>query len=288
MAGTIDTWPGVSKPIVAILVGQPKGAGIPGAGAASSGNAQSGEERRKHPQGTSLDQRNPRGVSRSQTRRSQRVLAKAAHGNHPGRGPVHPPRNALRFHCPRDCGYRLGTVETRPTAGDPLRLVRRKPRGREFEFLVVRRRQRPVDGALVDREGTARRRKTATDYYWISWQSALMWMLISWAIHRCPRNERQSLVESALQSQSDLGIQEEVQIMSSDLGQTLEEWAEEKGIEKGSLNTCRELLCDQLEEHLGSVPDDVRQRIEEATDLAKLRAAVRQAHSLKTFEGLDI
>ena len=45
----------------------------------------------------------------------------------------------------------------------------------------------------------------------------LMWMLISWAIRRRPRDERPALVAAALEHQPDPNSQEEVQIMSTTL-----------------------------------------------------------------------
>ena len=60
---------------------------------------------------------------------------------------VHHSDQALRID--RACRGRggVGTVGGRQAAGDSLRLVRRKPAGRELQLPAVRRRQRPVDGA---------------------------------------------------------------------------------------------------------------------------------------------
>lgn len=49
----------------------------------------------------------------------------------------------------------------------------------------------------------------------------LVWMLISWALRRRPRQEREDLVEVALDNQPDPNSQKEVQTMSTTLGQTL-------------------------------------------------------------------
>jgi hypothetical protein len=122
----------------------------------------------------------------------------------------------------------------------------------------------------------------------------LMWMLISWALRRRPREERSSLVEVALESQRDPGSQEEVQIMSTTLGQTLEEWAEErgikkgieKGIERGELAASRRLLCRLLEDRFGPLPDDCRQRINETTDLTRLEQLIVQCTSLRSLDEL--
>ena len=142
-----------------------------------------------------------------------------------------------------------------------------------------------VFGEAIDRVGSISESER------MRW-SELMWMLISWTIRRRPHDERRNLVELALKHQKDPKLEEEAQIMSSVLGQTLEEWAEERGmkrgIEKGSIATCQELLRDLLEERFGSLPDEVRQRIEQTADLDRLRAAHRRALSLDSLDQLEI
>jgi hypothetical protein len=116
----------------------------------------------------------------------------------------------------------------------------------------------------------------------------LMWMLISWSLRRRPRDERPGLVEAALAHQPDPISQEEVQLMSTTLGQTLEEWAEQRGIERGQLATSRRLLCRMAEDRFGFLPEALRRRIDETTDLGRLEDAVVQCPSLRSLEELDL
>jgi hypothetical protein len=120
----------------------------------------------------------------------------------------------------------------------------------------------------------------------------LMWMLISWALRRRPRQERTGLVEVALEYQPDPNSQQEVQTMSTTLGQTLEEWAEqrglERGLERGELAASRRLLCRLLEKQFGSLADDLRQQINQTQDLARLEQAIVQCPSLHSLEELEL
>jgi hypothetical protein len=115
-----------------------------------------------------------------------------------------------------------------------------------------------------------------------------MWMLISWALRRRPRDERPGLVEAALAYQPDHISREVLQTMSVTLGQTLEEWAEQRGIERGQTVGFRRLLCRALENRFGSVPDDLRQRIEETTDTGVLEQSILQCPNLHSLEELEI
>jgi hypothetical protein len=116
----------------------------------------------------------------------------------------------------------------------------------------------------------------------------LMWMLISWAIRRRPRQERDDLVEIALEYQPDPYSQTEVQTMSTTLGQTLEEWAEQRGIERGRLETARQMLCWLLEDRFGPLPDDLRLQIDEINDLARLERSIRRCPNLSSLEELQL
>jgi hypothetical protein len=116
----------------------------------------------------------------------------------------------------------------------------------------------------------------------------LMWMLVSWALRRRPRRERAGLVEVALEFQPDSNSQEEVQTMSIALGQTLEEWAEQRGIQRGELAATRRLLCKWLEDRFGPVPDDLRRQIDEIEDLARLERSIRRCPSLGSLEELTL
>ncbi len=116
----------------------------------------------------------------------------------------------------------------------------------------------------------------------------LMWMLISWAIRRRPYDERPGLVEVAMEYQADPNTQKEVQIMSTTLRQTLEELAEQRGIEQGRLQNSREMLCWLLEDRFGPLPEDLRQQIEQIKDLARLERSIRQCPRLDSLDELEL
>jgi len=116
----------------------------------------------------------------------------------------------------------------------------------------------------------------------------LMWMLISWALRRRPRDERPGLVELTMQYQLDPNSQKEVEAMSVTLGPTLEEWAEQRGIERGEVAASRRLLCRWLEDRFGDLPEDLRHRIGEMTDLARLEQAIRQCPTLGSLDELHL
>ncbi len=116
----------------------------------------------------------------------------------------------------------------------------------------------------------------------------LMWMLISWAIRRRPYDERPGLVEVAMEYQADPNTQKEVQIMSTTLGRTLEELAEQRGIERGELAASRRLLCRLLERQFGPVTDELRQRIHQVEDLDRLERAIMDCPGLNSLDELEL
>ena len=116
----------------------------------------------------------------------------------------------------------------------------------------------------------------------------LMWMLISWAIRRRPYDERPRLVQVAMEYQPAPNSQEEVQTMSTTLGQTLEELAEQQGIERGELAASRRLLCRLLERQFGPVADELRQRIHQVEDLDRLEQAIVDCPNLDSLDELKL
>jgi hypothetical protein len=54
------------------------------------------------------------------------------------------------------------------------------------------------------------------------------------------------------------------------------------------LDDAREILQDLLEEKFGPVPEDVRQRIQATTDLARLHAAARGVLHLDRLEHFEL
>jgi hypothetical protein len=116
----------------------------------------------------------------------------------------------------------------------------------------------------------------------------LMWLLISWALRRRPRDEREALVKVASEHQPDPGSQEEVQSMNATLGQTLEQWAEQQGIEQGRLETCHTLLFRLLENRFGSLPEHLRQRIDETKDLARLERSILRCQTIRSLDEIEL
>ena len=63
---------------------------------------------------------------------------------------------------------------------------------------------------------------------------------------------------------------------------------EAKGEIKGALSTFRKVLRRLLEDRFGALPDAVSQRIDNATDLDRLEAAVVQAPRLDSLQQLQL
>jgi hypothetical protein len=56
----------------------------------------------------------------------------------------------------------------------------------------------------------------------------------------------------------------------------------------GKMTMCRANLRDLLQDRFGPLPEALRQRIEAATDLERLQAAVRQVHCLQSLDQLQL
>ena len=76
--------------------------------------------------------------------------------------------------------------------------------------------------------------------------------------------------------------------MSTTLGQTLEELAEQRGIEQGELAASRRLLCRLLERQFGPLADELRQRIHQVEDLDRLEQAIVDCPSLDSLDELEL
>jgi predicted transposase YdaD len=89
---------------------------------------------------------------------------------------------------------------------------------------------------------------------------------------------------------------EEVEKMSETIEQTWEQEllargearGEERGRTEGQLIACRENLRLLLEERFGPLTEVVVQRIEAATDLERLRSAIRQVVHMADLSKLDL
>jgi hypothetical protein len=85
-------------------------------------------------------------------------------------------------------------------------------------------------------------------------------------------------------SQADVARQQEVRIM----GQTIADALIEEGLDKGRLLTLKELLRQLLEDRFGSLPANLLQQIDQATDPERLRAAALQVRHLHTPDELRL
>jgi hypothetical protein len=112
----------------------------------------------------------------------------------------------------------------------------------------------------------------------------------AWGHWRRPPAERAALAAAAQSSQVELSRGQEVQVMGQTIAEALIEEGMakgiEKGMEKGALLEARELLRQLLEERFGVLPEALRQQIEGATDLPRLRAACRQFLNLAKLDDL--
>jgi phage gp29-like protein len=100
---------------------------------------------------------------------------------------------------------------------------------------------------------------------------------------RRPRPEREPLIAAAKGSQTNVARQKEVQAVSMTIAEALKA----EGEAKGQLDDARVILQALLQKKFGPLPEPVRQRIQAATDLARLHAAavdVLQLDSLEEFE----
>jgi hypothetical protein len=122
--------------------------------------------------------------------------------------------------------------------------------------------------------------------------SELMRIILSWALWRRPRAERETLLAAAQAAQTNVNRQKEVGLM----GQTIAESIWEEGLLKGRsageaagrLQLAREMLRQLLADRFGSVPEAILQRIENTTDVDRLTAAARQVLHIAVPEELQL
>jgi hypothetical protein len=115
----------------------------------------------------------------------------------------------------------------------------------------------------------------------------LLRILLTWVAWRRPRPERQALTDLAAASQTEAARQVEIEQMSSQLGQTLEEWMQERE-QLAELRTTRRLLVALLTDRFGQLPEDLAGRIEASADLERLQAAVRGVYRIRGLEELQL
>lgn len=111
-----------------------------------------------------------------------------------------------------------------------------------------------------------------------------MRFILAWAHHRRPYEEFDDLMADALAAQAAAAPQREIQTMK----ETMAEWLHAKGRTEGALLTSREILRDLLESRFGPLPEDLRRRIDTATDLERLKACLHQVHALTSLDELPL
>jgi hypothetical protein len=132
----------------------------------------------------------------------------------------------------------------------------------------------------------ARRLETLAGQDHVRWYD-LMRIILSWAMWRRPRPERQGLVEAARAAQTNVQRQREVGLM----GQTIADSIWEEGRATGraeARDTLQRVVRQLLADRFGTVPEAVLQRINTASDVERLAAAVLQVSHIATPEDLQL
>jgi hypothetical protein len=157
--------------------------------------------------------------------------------------------------------------------------------GREWlqALAVIRAEGAATEAFAAVYEEALRRLEALAGRDHVQWYDLLR-AILTWAAARRPKAERTRWLEAAKASQADAARRQEVQTM----GQTIAEALIEEGIEKGQLLNARTVLRDLLQAHFGSLPEPLLRRIEAATDLQRLRAAILTVSSLKTLDELQL
>lgn len=112
----------------------------------------------------------------------------------------------------------------------------------------------------------------------------LMRVVLTWAMWRRPQPERDSLLGLAGKQHANTDKQKEIESMTQKLGATMVDIAREEG----QLIASRQNLCLILVERFGSLPDEVRQRIERITALERLQEIIRQGLRIHSLDELNI
>ena len=108
--------------------------------------------------------------------------------------------------------------------------------------------------------------------------------LITWAHWKRPAGEREAFRALAAASQTDPVLRERVQAM----GMTIAESYIEEGYVKGRLSASREILRRLLTARFGPLPEALLRKIAEASDPARLQAALDQVIQISRLEELDL
>jgi hypothetical protein len=144
-------------------------------------------------------------------------------------------------------------------------------------------------------EQVLRRLEGLAEHDRVRWYELVRFSLV-WALYRRPPPERDPLIAAAQASQMKVARQKEVQAVGMTIADALKAEGKAEGMAEGKaegkaegrLDDAREMLQGLLEEKFGSVPDAVRQRIQAATDLARLHAAARAVLHQVRLEEFDL
>jgi hypothetical protein len=136
-----------------------------------------------------------------------------------------------------------------------------------------------------------RRLQALADQDHVRWYD-LMRAILSWGMWRRPRPERQGLLEAAKAAQANVDRQREVGLMGQTIAESI--WEEgratgrEEGRAEGQLDLARRLLRESLANRFGTLPEAILQRIDAASDVERLAAAVLQVSRIATSEDLQL
>jgi hypothetical protein len=162
--------------------------------------------------------------------------------------------------------------------------------------LAVVRGERADEAAYQELVGTVLRRLEAlSESERVRWHE-LLWFVLSWALRRRPGREREALMQTAKESQTQVADREEVARIGEAVAETWEQelvargmaLGEARGEARGELRARREDLRALLAERFGPLTVELAERIEATDDLERLRGAMRQVLHVSSPEELDL
>jgi hypothetical protein len=159
---------------------------------------------------------------------------------------------------------------------------------------VVRAERSPPDEFLAIFSQALQRLEGLGEQAPILWQQLLR-MVLSWGLYRRPHREHEQLREAARDSHHNVQLQQEVETMGQQLEKTwMEELLEEgeargetRGKELGQLQAHRDLLEHVLQQRFQVIPEELRERIRNAS-LESIRAAFDQSLNILSLDDLQL
>ena len=140
-------------------------------------------------------------------------------------------------------------------------------------------------------DAVLRRLETLSETDPVRWHD-LLWFVLSWALRRRPGSEREALIQTARESQTETTHREEIRRMSETIEQTWEQElvarGEARGEARGQLRTARESLRVLLEARFGPLSQELLRQIEAIDDLDRLRQLFRQALDVASLERMRL